>query len=91
MRNKLGVILTALAVVLMTGTFGYAQAIAGEIGNFPYFHIGLLMVGGLILISLKRKYEKMYISEAVGVFAMYTILISLFTVPVIDMIKTIVT
>jgi hypothetical protein len=50
-----------------------------------------LIVGGLILVSLKRKFEKMYAGEVVGAFALYTILMALFTNPVIEMVKTIVT
>jgi hypothetical protein len=47
-------------------------------------------VGGLILVSLKRKYDKMYTAELVGAFALYTILMALFTNPVIDAVKNIV-
>jgi hypothetical protein len=39
------------------------------------------------MVSLKRKYEKMYVSEVVGVFALYTLLMTLFTSPVIDAVK----
>ncbi len=47
-------------------------------------------MGGLIIISLKSKYEKMYTSETVAAFALYTVLIALFTNPVIDAIKNMV-
>jgi hypothetical protein len=47
-------------------------------------------VGGLIIISLKSKFEKMYTSEMVGAFALYTVLIALFTNPVIDAVKAMV-
>ncbi|MEA1935877.1 MAG: hypothetical protein U9M96_03530, partial [Thermodesulfobacteriota bacterium] len=77
-------------VVLTTATFGYAEYAATGASNFPYFHLGCLIVGGLIIISLKHKYEKMYLSEAIGSFALYTVLIVLFTSPVIDSIRTIV-
>jgi hypothetical protein len=52
--------------------------------------LGCLIVGGLILVSLKRKYERMYTAEVVGAFALYTILMALFTNPVIEAVKTIV-
>jgi hypothetical protein len=55
-----------------------------------YFQLGSLIVGGLIIISLKNKYERMYASETVGAFALYTVLIALFTNPVIDAIKNMV-
>ena len=54
------------------------------------YNIPAPVVGGLIVVSLKRKYEKMYTTEAVGVFALYTILMALFTNPVIEAVKTIV-
>lgn len=75
------------AVILLTATFGFAEyAAAGEV-NFPYFQLGCLIVGGLILMGLKRKYDKMYVGEMVGVFALYTVLMALFTNPVIDAVK----
>ncbi|MGD0168414.1 MAG: hypothetical protein ABSE54_01660 [Smithella sp.] len=43
----------------------------------------------MVIIPLKRKYKKMYVSEVVGVFALYTILMALFTSPVIEAVKTI--
>jgi len=40
------------------------------------------------MISLKRKYEKMYVGEVVTVFALYTILMAIFTNPVIETVNT---
>lgn len=89
--KKTATLLTALGVVLMTGTFAVAQGVATTAGGeFPYFQLGCLMIGGLTLVSMKRKYEKIFTSEAVGVFALYTIMVSLFTNPVIDAIKALV-
>jgi len=90
MKKTLSTMLIAGFVVLTTATFGYAEYAATGASNFPYFHLGCLIVGGLIIISLKHKYEKMYLSEAIGSFALYTVLIVLFTSPVIDSIRTIV-
>ena len=90
MRKTLGTMMVAAAVVLLTATFCFAEYAAGQADNFPYFQLGCLIIGGLIVISLKRKYEKMYTTEAVGVFALYTILMALFTNPVIEAVKTIV-
>ena len=42
------------------------------------------MVGGLIIISLKQKYSRIYLAEAVGSFAMYALLVALFTAPVVE-------
>ena len=88
MKKTLGTILTGVAIVGMTA--GAAVAGVAMIDNsvFPYFQFGCLVVGGLLIISLKAKYDKIYMSEAVGSFAMYAILVSLFTNPVIDGIKT---
>ena len=87
MKKKLGTMVAAVAVVLLTASFSFAEVALGGAGNFPYFQLGCLIVGGLIIISLKHKYEKMYTGEVVGAFALYTVLIALFTNPVIDVIK----
>jgi FtsH-binding integral membrane protein len=90
MKKTLGTMMVAAVVVVLTATFAFAEYAADEVGNFPYFQFGCLIVGGLIVVSLKRKYEQMYTTEAVGVFALYTILMALFTNPVIEAVKTIV-
>jgi hypothetical protein len=91
MKKTFGTIITAAAVILLTATFGFAEYAAAGTTNFPYFQLGCLIVGGLILVSLKRKYNKMYTAEVVGAFALYTILMTLFTNPVIEVVKIIVT
>ncbi|MGB4220532.1 MAG: hypothetical protein WBJ50_04555 [Smithellaceae bacterium] len=91
MKKALGTIVAAAAVVLLTATFGFAEYAAAGAANFPSFQLGCLIVGGLILVSLKRKYERMYTAEAVGAFALYTIMMALFTNPFIDVVKNIVT
>jgi hypothetical protein len=90
MKKTLGTMMAAAAVVLLTATFCFAEYTAAGVGNFPYFQLGCLIVGGLILVSLKRKFEKMYTAEVIGAFALYTILMALFTNPVIEVVKTIV-
>jgi FtsH-binding integral membrane protein len=90
MKKTLATTIVAAAVVLLTATFSFAEYAAAGVTNFPFFQLGCLIVGGLILVSLKRKYENMYTGEVVGVFALYTILMALFTNPVIDVVKTIV-
>jgi FtsH-binding integral membrane protein len=90
MRKTLQTIIVAAAVILLTATFGFAEYAAAGATHFPFFQLGCLIVGGLILVSLKRKYEKMYVGEVVGIFALYTILMALFTNPVIETVKTIV-
>jgi FtsH-binding integral membrane protein len=90
MKKTLGTMMVTAAVVLLTATFSFAEYTAAGTGNFPYFQLGCLIIGGLILVSLKRKYERMYTAEVVGAFALYTILMALFTNPVIEAVKNIV-
>jgi hypothetical protein len=90
MKKTLGTMMVTAAVVLLTATFGFAEFTATGTTNFPYFQLGCLIIGGLILVSLKRKYEKLYTAEVVGAFALYTILMALFTNPVIEVVKNIV-
>jgi len=90
MKKTIGTMAVAAMVVLLTAGFSFAEYAVAGVGNFPYFQLGCLMVGGLIIISLKHKHEKMYTSETVGAFALYTVLIALFTNPVIDAVKNLV-
>ncbi len=90
MKKTLATTLAAAAVILLTATFSFAEYATAGAANFPFFQLGCLIVGGLTMVSLKRKYDKMYVSEVVGVFALYTLLMTLFTSPVIDAVKTIV-
>ena len=90
MKKTLGTIMVAAAVILLTATFSFAEFAASGVTNFPYFQLGCLIVGGLIMVSLKRKYDKMYVGEVVGIFALYTIMMALFTSPVIEAVKTMV-
>jgi FtsH-binding integral membrane protein len=90
MKKTLGTIIVAAAVILLTATFSFAEYAAAGVTNFPFFQLGCLIIGGLIIVSLKRKYDKMYVGEVVTIFALYTILMALFTSPVIEAVKTIV-
>ena len=90
MKKTIGTMAVAALVVLLTATFGFAEFAATGGDNFPYFQLGCLIVGGLLIISLKYKFDKMYAGEAAGAFALYTVLIALFTAPVIEMVKGIV-
>ena len=90
MKKTLATTIVTAAVILLTATFSFAEYAAAGASNFPFFQLGCLIVGGLVMVSIKRKYEKMYIGEVVGIFALYTILMALFTNPVIETVKTIV-
>jgi hypothetical protein len=76
--------------VLITATFSFAEYTAAGAENFPYFHLGALIVGGMIIVSLKQKYQKLYMSEAMGSFAMYAVLVALFTSPVAQVVKNLI-
>jgi len=90
MKKVLSTVIVAVFVVLTTASFGFAEYVAAGTSNFPYFHLGCLIIGGLIITSLKHKYQKMYLSEAIGSFALYAVLIALFTAPVVDALRVIV-
>ena len=90
MKKTLKTLGLAIFVVLGTATFGFAEYAISGVSEFPYFQLGCLIVGGMTIISLKQKYPRFYAGELMGVFAMYTILIALFTAPVFNAIKTLV-
>ena len=90
MKRTLQTLIMAVFVVLITASFSFAEYVASTAGNFPYFQLGCLVVGGLIITSLKHKYSKIYMSEAVGSFALYAVLVALFTAPVVDALKSLV-
>ncbi|MBN1614372.1 MAG: hypothetical protein JW950_07900 [Deltaproteobacteria bacterium] len=87
MKKTLGTLMVAGAVVLLTAAFGFAEFASSGVREFPYFQFGCLVVGGLIVISLKLKHDRMYVTEAAGAFALYTALLALFTDPVVTMIR----
>lgn len=87
MKKTLSTLILTAIVVLITATFSFAEYAAAGADNFPYFHLGALIVGGLTIISLKQKYQKLYLSEAAGSFAMYAVLVALFTSPVTEAIR----
>jgi FtsH-binding integral membrane protein len=88
MKKILETLALSVFVVLVTATFGVAEYAATSLSDFPYFQLGCLVVGGMTIISLRHKYQKMYTGELVTVFCLYTMLIALFTAPVINAIKT---
>jgi len=90
MRKMIQTSLLTAFIVLVTTSFSYAQfSITGN-SDFPFFHLGCLIVGGLIIVSLKRKYSRLYMSEAIGSFALYALLVSIFTAPVVDALKSLI-
>ncbi len=90
MKKTLSMVGLVAFMVLVTGTFCFAEYAAAGVDNFPYFHLGALIIGGLTIISLKQRYGKIYLSEAIGSFAMYTLLVALFTAPVVDAVRNLI-
>jgi hypothetical protein len=88
MKKTVQTTLLTIFVILATTSFSYAQFSVTGNGSFPFFHLGCLIIGGFIIISLKQKYTKLHMSEAIGSFALYTVLVALFTSPVVDALKT---
>jgi hypothetical protein len=89
MKRTVQTLIVAVFVILITGSFAFAANAISGAGSFPYFNLGCLVLGGLTIISLKYRYQKMYLSEAIGSFALYAVLIGLFTVPVIESVRNI--
>lgn len=90
MKRTVQTMIVAVFVVLITASFAFAaNAITGD-GSFPYFNLGCLIMGGLTIVSLKYRFQKMYLSEAIGSFALYAILVGLFSAPVIESVKNII-
>jgi len=87
MKKTLSTLILSTVVVLITATFSFAECVAAGAGNFPYFQLGCLIVGGLTIVSLNQKYQKLYLSEAMGSFAMYAVLVALFTSQVAEAIR----
>ena len=90
MKKTLKTLVLTIFVVLGTATFGFAEYAVAGVSEFPYFQLGCLIIGGMTIISLKQKYPRFYAGELMGVFAIYTILVALFTAPVFNAIKTLV-
>jgi ABC-type transport system involved in multi-copper enzyme maturation permease subunit len=90
MKKTLSTLMLTVFVVLITATFSFAEYAAAGAENFPYFHLGALIVGGMTILSLKQKYEKLYMSEAVGSFAMFAVMVALFTSPVAQVVKNLI-
>ncbi len=90
-KRVFSTLLVSSFIVLCTSVYAVANSlIAADTGNFPYFQLGSLVMAGLIIASLHQRFKKIYISESIGAFALYAILITLFTEPVFNAIKSII-
>jgi len=86
-RKAAEALVVAGFTLVTTASFTYMEYIAGMEGEFPFFHLGCLLVGALVIVSLKYRYKKIYISEAVGAFTLFVIMMSLFTTPVAEALR----
>jgi uncharacterized YccA/Bax inhibitor family protein len=90
MKRYLQTTLVALFVILVTTGFAFAsQSIAPGL-DMPYFHIGCMIMGGLVIVSLKQRYEKMHLAEAIGSFALYALLVTIFTPTFVEALKALI-
>lgn len=85
-EKNLSNISVAIFIAMSATAFAYVQYTSAILEGFPYFHLGCIIVGGVMLISLKNKYSRIYLTEAIGAFALFTITVSLSTPPVMEMI-----
>jgi len=53
--------------------------------NFPFVHMIALIIGGIILFMVKRRYQKIRIIELIIIFILYFVLVALFTEPVLNL------
>ncbi len=90
MKKTVQTAIVAFFVILITSSFAFAAHATSGGDSFPYFHLGCLIMGGMTIVSLKHRYPRMYLSEAVGSFALYAVLVAMFTAPVIGAVKNLV-
>jgi len=91
MKKIKTILTTVIGVTLITAGFAGAEvSLANNLQTFPYFHFGSLIVAGIIISGLKFKFDKMSHGEAICSFALYALLISLFTEPVVMTIKNLI-
>jgi Kef-type K+ transport system membrane component KefB len=50
-------------------------------------HLIALVIGGILLWIIKRKYKKMHNRELIIIFILFVILIAIFTEPGMDLVK----
>jgi hypothetical protein len=50
-------------------------------------HLIALIIGGILLWIIKRKYKKIHNRELIIIFILFVILVALFTAPGMDLVK----
>jgi hypothetical protein len=46
-----------------------------------------LLLGGLVIAYLRKRFKKMRTGEAIAIFVLYAVLVTLFTGPVVNFLK----
>ena len=87
MQKTMQTVIVAMCAVMITASFAFGAAVVTTGGIFPYFHLGCLIMGGLIIVSLKYRFPQLHLGEALGSFALYAVLVTLLTAPVIEAVK----
>lgn len=52
---------------------------------FPFLHLAVLVVGGITLLVVKKKYRNVRTSDLITIFILLCLLIALFTEPAFDL------
>jgi len=59
--------------------------------SFPFVHLIALIAGGIIVFMVNKKYEKITSTEIILILILYASLVVLFTEPVVNLIKKLLT
>jgi len=55
--------------------------------SFPVVHLMALVIGGFIIYMVQKKYQKITSTEIILILVLYACLVVLFTEPVVNFIK----
>ncbi len=58
--------------------------------KFSFIHLTAFIAGAIIILMVKRKYKKLRIIELVLILILYFVLVLLFTEPVLNLIKNLI-
>lgn len=58
--------------------------------SFPFVHLIALVAGGMIVFMVNKKYEKITSVEIILILVLYSMLVVLFTEPVVNLIKNLI-
>ncbi|HNQ66388.1 MAG TPA: hypothetical protein PKL38_10430 [Smithella sp.] len=58
--------------------------------SFPFIHILVLIVSGIVLFILKKKYRQIRTSELIMIFILVFVLVAIFTDTGIDLVRSLI-